>query len=75
MPVFKTTPQASLHSLVHALRQAWLARRIARVRRFMAHERATHLQQMAQLRAELDALRLHRAQLTAREDKPWRARP
>lgn len=51
--------------MAHALRKALIARRIARVRIFMERERCMHLQHMAQLRAELDALELRQIQAVA----------
>ncbi len=75
MQLFKALTPGGLQGLAHALREAWIARRIARVRQHMERERALHLEQMAQLRAELDALQLRQVRTTARAALFWRAQP
>lgn len=73
--LFKALSVRGLQGLAHTLRQALIARRIARVRHHMERERALHLEQMAQLRVELDALQLRQINTTARAARFWKAQP
>ena len=56
MTLFKAITRGGPVGLVHAVRQAWLARRIRIVSNLMDRERQLHREHMAQLRAELDCL-------------------
>lgn len=58
--------------IAHALREAWIARRIRRVALYMDRERALHRAHMAQLRAELDALLARQISATARATSFWK---
>ena len=73
--LFKALSVGGLQGLAHTLREALITRRIARVRHHRERERALHLEQMAQLRAELDALQLRQVDTTARAAQFWRAQP
>ena len=58
--------------LAHALREAWVARRIRRIATYMDRERALHREYMAQLRAELDALQARQISSAARAASFWK---
>lgn len=73
MNVFKTLVHGGPVGLAHALREAWLARRMRCVAQLMARERQLHLQHMAQLRAEQDALHLRQISAASRAASFWRA--
>lgn len=73
MTLFKAITHGGPVGLVHALRQAWLARRIRRVSMLMDRERQLHREHMALLRAELDALVVAKATATTDAASYWRA--
>ena len=73
MTLFKAITQGGPVGLAHALREAWLARRIRRVSILMDRERQLHREQMAQLRAELDALSVAKTTATNDAASYWRA--
>ena len=72
MTVFKTIPIGGPVGLAHAVREAWVARRIRRIATYMDRERALHREYMAQLRAELDALQAQQISSTARAASFWK---
>lgn len=73
MTLFKAITQGGPVGLVHAMRQAWLARRIRRVSTMMDRERLLHREHMAQLRAELDHLAAAKTAATNDAAQYWRA--
>ena len=72
MNVLKTLILGGPVGLAHALREAWVARRLRRVATLMDRERALHREHMAQLCAEMDALRLRQISSTARAASFWK---
>ena len=72
MNVFKTIAIGGPVGFAHALREAWVARRIRRIAIYMDRERALHREHMAQLRAELDALQAKQISSTARAASFWK---
>ncbi len=58
--------------LAHAVREAWVARRIRLVATYMDRERDLHREHMAQLRNELDALVSQQIRATARATSFWK---
>lgn len=72
MKVLKAIVQGGPMGLGHALREAWLARRIARVSACMDRERVLHRESMAQLRAEMDSLLLAKAGVVQRAAAFWK---
>lgn len=72
MNVFKTIAIGGPVGLAHAVREAWVARRIRRIATYMDRERALHREYMAQLRAELDALQAQQISSTARAASFWK---
>ena len=73
MTVLKTLVQGGPVGIAHALREAWLARRIRRVSTYMTRERELHREHVDQLRAELDALLARQVSATHRAASYWRA--
>lgn len=72
MNVLKTIVVGGPLGLAHALREAWIARRIRSTATLMDRERALHREHMAQLRAELDALCSRQISSTARATSFWK---
>ena len=73
MNFLKTLALGGPVGLAHALREAWLARRMRRICTFMDRERALHREHMAQLRTELSALAERQADGAQRAARFWRA--
>lgn len=73
MKLFKAIAQGGPVGLAHAIREAWLARRIRRVSILMDRERQLHREHMAQLRAELDSLAVAKTSATNEAARYWRA--
>ena len=72
MNVLKAIAIGGPVGLAHAVREAWVARRIRRIATYMDRERALHREYMAQLRAELDALQAQQISSTARAASFWK---
>lgn len=72
MNVLKTLILGGPVGLAHAVREAWVARRLRRVATLMDRERALHREHMAQLRAELDALQSRQISSSARAASFWK---
>lgn len=72
MNALKTLILGGPVGLAHAVREAWVARRLRRVASLMDRERALHREHMAQLRAELDALESSHISATARAASFWK---
>lgn len=73
MNFLKTLALGGPVGLAHALREAWLERRMRRICTYMDRERALHREHMAQLRAELSALAQRQASSAQRAARYWRA--
>ena len=72
MNVLKTIAIGGPLGLAHALREAWIARRMRRIATLIERERALHRENMALLRAELDALQSRQISTTARAASFWK---
>lgn len=73
MKLFKALAQGGPVGFAHALREAWIAHRLRRVRTLMDRERSLHRLHIAQLRAELDRLALRQVGITHRAASYWKA--
>lgn len=75
MNYLKTLAFGGPVGVAHALREAWLARRMRRICTYMDRERALHREHMAQLRAELVSVALRRTSGVPRAAQCGRALP
>ncbi len=73
MPLFKSFVHGGPVGLAHAIREAWIAKRIRQVSTLIDLERELHREQTAQLRLELNRLLLRQADATQRATSFWRA--
>ncbi|UCV00723.1 hypothetical protein [Acidovorax radicis] len=72
MNLLKTIVIGGPVGLAHALREAWVARRVRSISTYMDRERDLHREHMAQLRAELDAMQAKQVSSTARAASFWK---
>lgn len=73
MKFFKAVTLGGPLGLAHALREAWVARRIRHIAWCIDQERSLHRAHMAQLRREQLALELRQAAITQRASAFWRS--
>lgn len=73
MTFFKSFIHGGPLGLAHALREAWIARRIRQVSALMDQERELHRMHTQQLRTEFNRLLLRQAHINQRATSFWRA--
>lgn len=73
MTFFKSFIHGGPLGLTHALREAWIARRIRQVSALMDQERELHRMHTQQLRSEFNRLLLRQAHINQRATSFWRA--